>query len=162
MKTRKGIILLLFLLGIPFSAVGILMGKQAYSQASYIPATGKSLGSDIRMKNSTSVGSGQRSSTWRLFVEYEYWIGGEYFTSNRIASSPPGSNSSFGKPPSEELRALEKRYEAGNRITVYVSPDRPERSVLMLATYKGLWFALVGGLMVLAGFCVCFFVPRSA
>jgi len=61
MKTRKGIILLLFLPGIPFLAVGILMGKQA----SHIPATGKSLGSDIRMGTSTSAGSEQRSIRFR-------------------------------------------------------------------------------------------------
>lgn len=88
-----------------------------------------------------------------LYVEYEYWVGGEYFTSNTIGSRRPSSDASGGKAPSAELDALLKQYSAGNRIDVYVSPDKPERALLIRLGPAGLWLMLVG-LLALAGAAV--------
>ena len=84
-------------------------------------------------------------------MSYEYWVGGERFTRDRVASSPPNSNASLGQGPSEHLEELARRYAAGREIEVFVSPDAPQRSVLIRASLASLWLAAAGGVLLALG-----------
>ena len=120
------------------------MANRAFVESSFLPAPGRVLESGLRKEIGGMSGTQTRTSAWVLYVHYEYWIGGQHFQSQRIASHPPSSNSPFDEPPSEELKALVDTYAVGEEITVHVSADDPTWSVLIKASFFGVWFAALG------------------
>lgn len=128
--------------------MGGLFCLRSLEEANYIPAVGRSLSAEIRQETTRLSGDVSSSKEWKLYVEYEYWIGGGYFRSTSIGSSRPSSSASGDQSPSPELLALLERYKAGKRIEVYVSPNRPERAILIPLGFGGLW-AVFAGLSVL-------------
>lgn len=134
---RKTLSQILIFLGVLSILLGGLFTARSLQEAQYIPAIGRSLSAEIRKDTERLAGSVSSARRWKLYVEYEYWIGGEYFRSTSIGSRQPSSSASGGQPPSPELLTLLEHYKAGNRIDVYVSPDRPERSVLIPLGHQG-------------------------
>jgi hypothetical protein len=141
---RKSISNLLIFVGTICVLVGGLFTYRAVQDANYIPAIGRSLSAEIRKETTRLSGDVSSSKEWKLYVEYEYWIGGEYFTSDAIGSSRPSSDASDDQLPSPELLALRDRYKAGNRIEVYVSPSKPEQAILIRLGFGGVWAVLAG------------------
>lgn len=146
---RKTTSHLLIFLGAIALVVGGLFTFRSLEEARYIPAIGRSLSAEIRQETTHLSGDVSSSREWKLHVEYEYWIGGEYFRSTAIGSNLPSSSASGNQLPSPELLALLERYKAGKRIEVYVSPSRPERAILIRLGFGGLW-AVFAGLVALA------------
>lgn len=145
---RKGATLALAIVGLFLVLVGSLMSYRAYLEFRYIPAEGRSIKSELRKVTDRLSGSNTSTTHWKLFVEYEYWIGGEHFTSERIGSRRPSSNASSGQAPSSALKALVRRFETGKTIAVYVSAARPDTSVLIKSRLTGLWIVLGGVLAI--------------
>ncbi len=138
----------LAIVGICLVLAGSLLTYRAFMEAGYVEVIGRSTSAELREETHRLSGSSTSSRHWKLFVTYEYWVGGQHFTSDRVASRRPGSNASSGQPPSVDLQALLESYEPGSAIKVYVSPYRPERSVLIKAGFGGGW-VLVGGLFLI-------------
>ena len=135
-----------------FLLVGALMTYRTILEDGYIPVTGRALSSEIRKFTIQQTGTTTSSTTWRLFVSYEYQVGDQRFTSDTVAASPPNSNAALGQGPSKHLEELASRYEAGREIVVFVSPDTPSRSVLIKASWAGLWLAAAGGILLILSF----------
>ncbi len=146
---RKATFYLLIFLGAISILVGALFTLRSLEEANYIPAMGRSLSAEIRKETTRLSGDASSSKQWKLYVEYEYWIGGEYFRSTSIGSSQPSSRASGNQSPSPELLTLLEKYQAGKRIEVYVSPSRPERAILIRLGFGGLW-AVFAGMVALA------------
>ena len=152
MGFRAGLaVTLMIVSGLLFLA-GLLISYSVFVESKYAPTKGRVLSSEMRKVTTHRFGSSNGASTrtrmWRLFVTYEYWIGGERFVSDRVAASPPGSNASIRKGPSEALQALARRYEAGKDIEVFVSPHKPKRSALIRARQVDLWLPIIGDVQI--------------
>lgn len=147
---RKTTSHLLIFLGVIALVVGALFTFRSFEEARYIPAIGRSLSAEIRKETTRLSGDVSSSREWVLHVEYEYWIGGEYFRSTAIGSNQPSASAAGDQPPSPELLALLERYKAGKRIEVYVSPSKPERAILIRLGFGGLWAVLAGVIALIA------------
>jgi hypothetical protein len=144
---RKGVSMLLSFLGAILLLVGSLMCYRWLHEANYIEVIGRSLSAELREVITQFSGSSTSSRNWKLYVEYEYWVGGEYFTSDSVASRRPSSLIiAAGQPPSPYLQSLLQHYQTGNQIKVYASPERPERAVLIRFGPIGFWLILAGGI----------------
>ncbi|MEE4206142.1 MAG: DUF3592 domain-containing protein [Erythrobacter sp.] len=140
--------MILAIAGLFMVLAGSLLSYRGLVETTYVEAIGRSVSAEIREEVTRLPGTSTGSRDWQLHVEYQYWIGGEHFTSDRIASRRPSSSAEGGRPPSPKLRALLERYEAGSSIPVYVAPNRPERSILIRTGLGGLWI-LAAGLLAL-------------
>jgi len=153
---RSGAVLILGVIGACFVLAGSLLSYRAFVESRYIEVIGRSLAAELREEATRLSGSSTTSRHWKLFVTYEYWVGGEHFTSDRVASRRPSLNTSSGQPPSPDLQAMLKLYEPGKDIKVYVSPTHPEQSILIKAAFGGFWLLLVGTVAIGASLAIAY------
>lgn len=107
--------------GLFFAGTAMLGAARSIGSRSWIPVQGRILASDVDVKISSGSTMG---ASYNSRIEYEYEAGGRRFTGNNVDFSRFRSSS-----PRDAARTL-WRYPAGEAVTVYHSPWKPERSVL--------------------------------
>ena len=140
----------LVLFGLPFAAVGVVMGffalsslRQWYEMRSWeeVPAT------ILEARLETS--SGSDSTTHRVVARYEYSFRGETFEAERVGIHGGSDNvGSFHERAAGELLDHQRR---GEPFRCFVDPQRPERAVLYrelrlgLMIFYGVFVLVFGG-----------------
>lgn len=153
--------LFLILFGLPFAAVGVIMGVVlARSIAATVRAQGWVETPASIVRTDLEVNRGSDSTTYRATAAYRYTFDGRSFEGDRVSFSSGADNvGSFHQRVHDELA---KARDSGRPFRCYVNPANPAESVL----YRGvrvemalffLLFVLVfggAGLGMMIGGCV--------
>lgn len=95
--------------------------------------------------------------TYHAEVLYRYTVNGQIKTSNQVSFGSYGSNN-----PAHAQSVL-NLYPSGRKVTVYYSPDDPDKAVLEPGAGGFTFFLPVFGLVFLSvGLAGWYFLPRRA
>jgi hypothetical protein len=140
--------------GLAILALVVTSLREAAAMKRWPIARGRVLSSKVE-EYTTDGGSGKfggartRMTLYRPAVQYEYEIGGQRFTGNRIAQSP-----GMHRGVADFAQQVASRYAAGTTVDVRYNPKRPEECVLEPRVPLSWIFALViaVALLVLAAY----------
>ena len=140
----------LVLFGCPFMSVGSLgLVRHVRERAevkSYVPVPAKILYSDMYPFRT---GGRHPHTSYSVRVGYEYVVDGKKYEGDRLSISQISSNNY------NHQRYLANRYNEGDAVTAYVSPDNPRQSVLEKSSGLGdvgAWAFM--GLFAVVGFAI--------
>lgn len=151
MELKQHLSLTLFVVGGFVMIAGALITYSSLKQLGYENAEGSVIDSGVRMGTGDISGSSTRTYSWEFWANYNYRVDGKLYHSNTVASQPPSSSAWNGRVPSEELERLKSVYAPGETVTVFVSPDKPQNSVLIRSDTVRLWLLLSGVLIAALG-----------
>ncbi|MBO4287630.1 MAG: DUF3592 domain-containing protein [Kiritimatiellae bacterium] len=141
---------MLILFSLPFTVIGTLGIRSALHDrgetGNYVPVPAKVLYAGIRSHRS---GGRHPSTTYSVRVGYEYVLNGHTYESDKY-SAVEISTSGY-----ESHRRKAERYKAGDKVTAYVSPTDPRKSVLVRSGTLDEWFPVLAmGLFGVIGLVV--------
>ena len=139
----------LVIFSIPIFLYASVVFFQSFRETGYEAVKGEVINSKIDKYRFTRAGETSGSVSWRLYVDYEYHFNGQNFENDVVATSLPISTTLFGRTPSKKLRHLEEKFQAGNKITVYIDVENPAKSVLMRSTFSKVLKSFLLGLVFL-------------
>lgn len=86
-----------------------------------------------------------------VLVDYEYTVNGKSYTGSNLSNSPPMESENIHSQPSSTLTDYLTRYPVGREVSIYYSPDHPEKSFLEIVTggYKGFLYVTIGILSII-------------
>ncbi len=106
------------------------------------------------LKNSRNASSGGSGSTYAPHIEYEYQVGSQRFTGDRVT---------FGdRSDRAYARSKVALYPAGANVTVHYDPSDPSSSVLETGRTSVTYAVPVGGVLLIGvGVFIAVWLPRS-
>ena len=153
----------LFLFALPFFGVGAWMGysiganlADAWQMKQWEPVQGTLL------RGGYETHSGDDSNTYEANAEYTYDFGGQRYTNDRVAIASGADN--IGDYQQDMGRYLSGVRSRGERIVVYVNPDKPSEAIIDrslrwgLTGFKSIFLFTFGGV----GLGLIIFVLRAA
>lgn len=100
--------------------------------------------------------SNEGGGTYHARVLYDYRVGGELFTGDRVAYGD------YGSSDASHARSIVNRYPKGQAVYVYYDPSEPKESVLETGVKAQAFFLPVFGLVFLiAGLFMVVYLPKS-
>jgi hypothetical protein len=63
--------------------------------------------------------------SWRLRLRYDYEVGGQHYTGDRLRAMPERF------PTREDAAVFEQKFKVGQKVQVYHDPAKPSSSVLI-------------------------------
>lgn len=146
---RRVAAVLILLMGVALvhDRAGLLLDGQASLDWPTVP------GSVIEAAAEPVYGS-RTGPGWRIRVQYEYVVGGQRFSSNRVRLTRR-----LGEQTEVKAREELVLYRPGEPIPVHYKPDRPSKSVLVPGPDSRAWFGLTVGLGLIAIAVIFWVVP---
>lgn len=138
-----------------FVGLGVLMiilsqrdKKKAQASLSWPAAMGKIVAAEVKAGQSMEDEDGYSSTVYYPEIRYEYQVGGETYSSNRLAF---GSRQSYGKQQKAAEGLL--KYPVGDEVTVYYDPANPQEAVLEQSASNAKTGLVVGIILLVIGLC---------
>jgi len=142
--------LCLILVGVCLALAGAALYYSAFKEVNYVQTEGRVLSSEIRMSLSNMSTSSSRTSSWQLYVTYEFQVDGERHETDVVGAQRPGSTASLGADPADWLVAMKDSFQQGDTVPVYFALTRPHTAIL-IKQKGGFPIVMILGFLILAG-----------
>lgn len=147
MKLNVPVKLMLLIMGLSFTAIGVLLGPvfgkpildQAKASEQWPQTDGEILESELETRKGEEGGT-----LYSAHVVYRYALDGGEFESNRI-----WFGGDYATSDRSEMFEIVKQYPVGKQVTVYYSPDKPSEAVLMPGAYLSSYILYVIGMVLM-------------
>lgn len=164
--TLLNILIVLVFVGLVLLAIGYFIQQQAQQEKTWPSVTGQVLQSGVKWVYADDTKGNAR--LWRVFVQYQYSVNGQTYTSNFFTHTPyqqnyfpvevldvkiQGGLTADQIPDSlPKLKQVVDRYLPGTTVTVYYNPQKPSMAILERETGQATqWLFQIGaGLIILA------------
>lgn len=135
-------------LGVIFIILSVRNKKKAQASTQWPSVAGQVSNLEITRNNSQDA-DGNLDFTYTPIVHYSYQVGGQAFTSDKIAF---GAVRNYGLE--NKAREVLAQYPLGSPVTVYYNPQNPAEAVLKTSASGGRVTLIVGIALLVISLCV--------
>ena len=135
------------IIGVSLVLINFFARKKAQESIGWPATNGEITHAGVRRESSVDA-DGDTSYSYYPDVQYRFRAAGQEFVGDKITF---GMRTGYGR--SSKAQEIANRYPVGSRVQVYYNPQKPSEAVLDRSAKNSVVLLIVGGVMVLLGFC---------